>query len=129
MTVKSYPVLIPLVAGLFFLLGYLGAFQAIGKSATYWFNAYAEAELRKLEVAGFHNERGEPEYVVSIVGDESDGRGFLSSQSAVTDVRETLFDGWFVISMKPGSTQSLEKIRSSEQVDFVLPNRGVWFCH
>jgi len=54
MPIKSNRVLMPLIAGLCFFPGYSGVFQALGQSATCWFNVCAKAELRKLEIAGLH---------------------------------------------------------------------------
>ncbi len=119
-----------LLALVFFAIGYSGSLQKLGKLGTYLFHVYAEAELKKLEAAGYHNDKGEPEYVVSVNGQAlGNGLGLLQQLDGITGIRGTLFDDWFVISVEAGNDAALNVIKRAAFVEFVLPNRGVWFCH
>ncbi len=118
------------IALVFFSIGYSGALQKLAKSGTYFFHLYAEAELEKLQASGFVNEDGEPEYVVSIVQSSlAKGRESLARLKGVARVRDTLFEGWFVVALEAGNTRAIETVKSADFVEFALPNRGVWFCH
>lgn len=92
------------------------------------FHVYAEAELKKLEAAGYHNDKGEPEYVVSVNGQAlGNGLGLLQQLDGITGIRGTLFDDWFVISVEAGNDAALNVIKRAAFVEFVLPNRGCGF--
>ena len=123
-------VLIIVILLLSFVVGYSGLLQKAGKTATYLFRLYIEAEQEKLRASGFVNEQGQPEYVVSLVEEEfSRGRLLLASLPGVVDVRNTAFDGWFVVSLEAGNESIINTVKNSSFVEFALPNRGVWFCH
>jgi hypothetical protein len=125
-------VLFPLVL---FWFGYSGAFQSIAKTGTLFFKYYTEAELRKLEASGLINSDGEAEYVIGLeTGPESGiavgmGKLFLESMEGLSDVRETAFDEWFVVTVNSNTRDNIKKIRNLSETRFVLQNRGVWLCH
>jgi hypothetical protein len=125
-------VLFPLVL---FILGYSGAIQSIAKTGTLFFKYYTDAELRKLEASGFINSDGEAEYVIGLeTGSGSGivagmGKVFLESIDGISDVRETTFDEWFVVTVNSNTRANIKKIRNLPETRFVLQNRGVWLCH
>ena len=119
-----------MVIALPFLIGYSGVLQTLAQSVTYWFNLYAEAELKKYHNAHFINEQGQAEYVVALADNKSaEGRALLENLEGIASVRETLFDQWFVVALAPGGSVDINALQSEPFVDFALPNRGVWFCH
>lgn len=113
-----------------FGLGYSGAFQWAGKGLTLFFKHYTEAELRKLEAAGFINSDGQAEYVIGVRSKELDTPGsFLQGQAGIVEVRETAFSGWFVVTVDAERPDVVPRIRALPQIQFVLQNRGLWICH
>ena len=118
------------VAGLFFVVGYSGFLTWLAKTGSYLFNVYADAELRKLNATGFVNPDGNLEYIVSVHAHENpDPRNALRDHPAIISIRPTLFDGWFVATVDAKLQNRVPDIEALSFVDFVLPNRGVWFCH
>ncbi len=103
----------------------------MGKSFTVLFKYYTQAELRKLEAAGFINEDGSAEYVVSVSStlDTNSAKEFLLAQEGVTSVRPTDFTNWYVVEISDLIKLSVQRIRSLDLVEFVFANRGLWFCH
>ena len=129
LSLKPYLTLIGVVL-LFFALGYNGAVQKIAQSATYLFHLYAEAESEKLRASGFVNEQGQAEYVVSIFREYvPDANKLFGELSVVEEVRDTLFDDWFVVSLEAGNKRAIDVLSSAYFVDFAVPNRGTWICH
>ena len=122
--------LLVLPAG-FFLLGYSGAMEYLGKQATVLFKLYAEAELQKLNASGNINIEGLHEFVVAMESDglESSGEKFLGAFEGVAEVRETGFSDWYVISVDARFSQTVNNLRATSAVNFVLANRGIWMCH
>lgn len=115
----------------FFLLGYSGAMEYLGKQATIFFKLYAEAELQKLNAVDNVNSSGEHEYVVAMENHVSNVQGseMLMAHAGITDIRDTDFGGWYVISVDPNSLDLLSTLRGAPQVRFLFANRGVWICH
>ena len=91
----------------FFLLGYSGVMEYLGKQATIFFKLYAEAELQKLNAVDNVNSKGEHEYVVAMDDDtgNTQGREMLMALAGITEIRDTDFGGWYVISVDPGSLE------------------------
>ena len=113
------------------MLGYSGAMEYLGKQATIFFKLYAEAELQKLNAVDNVNSNGEHEYVVAMENDISNERGreMLLAHAGITDIRDTDFGGWYVISVDPESLELISTLRDAAQVRFLFANRGVWICH
>ena len=127
---KSFGLFVAL-PGLFFVLGYSGVFQSIGKWGTVFLKNYAEAELAKLEANSFINEAGNYEYVIAMKPEHdlsADGRS-IEAQPGVLSLRKTDFDHWYVVEI-PGDNKALAKqLDELTSTQFVLANRGTWLCH
>jgi hypothetical protein len=115
----------------FFLMGYSGALEYLGKQATVFFKLYAEAELQKLNATSNVNIKGEHEFVVALenVNNNQTGSEFLGTFAGVTEIRDTDFSNWYVIAVDASVSDAVGQIRDASAVKFMFANRGVWICH
>ena len=122
--------LVLLLTGLF-VFAAAGGIHELGKWFTVFFKYYTEAELHKLEAAGFVNASGNSEYVISLDSewDVTEESAFLLQQDGVVGVRPTDFSHWYVVELSSQGSGSVAELREHPRVDFVFANRGRWFCH
>ena len=114
-----------------FVFAYGGGLQAAAKGLTVFFKSYVNAELKKLEAAGFINSQGQAEYVVGLsdVGMDQGGGDFLRALGGVVDARPTLFSGWYVVTLAKGADFPMQRLKDLPETEFVFQNRGLWICH